>query len=249
MKIFTIYTLILLIVLLTGCNKNRESTQSVIVDSTSIDNSKSTTVQDLIKENIPPMSGWKSYGLLGRVKSVKYTDGDYWEFNKDGNMTKKTTAWVSEDGSTQTNTVTNTYSSSNEYTVTNGTSYKIKIEYEKNTRNEIEQGGEYFRDSFTFDNLDRLIRYSPNMNFDVVTIEYKYKDETEMFPYKEIEEAGYEGGGGSYSTISTFEYLKTDTKGNWTERKVNCKISGVDGEDKKSYNTRTFSEIREITYY
>lgn len=198
-------------------------------------------------EDTPPMSGWRCYGLLGQVKSVEYTDGTYLEFNVDGNLTKKTTVWVLEDGSKHINTVTNIYSNLNEYS--NGGAYEYKIEYGKNTRNEIEQGGEYFRDSFTFDKQGRLSKYHPNVGFDALTIEYKYRSESDLFPYKEIENAGYEGGGGSSSKVSTFEYLKTDIKGNWMERKVDCKISGVDEEDKKSYNTTTFSEIREITYF
>lgn len=198
-------------------------------------------------EDTPPMSGWKCYGLLGRVKSVKYPDGTCLEFNVDGNLTKKTTVWVFEDGSKHINTVTNIYSSLNEYS--NGGAYEYKIEYGKNTRNEIEQGGEYFRDSFTFDKQGRLSKYHPNVDFDALTIEYKYKSETDFFPYKKIMEASYEGGGGSEYTVSTFEYLKTDTKGNWIERKVISKTSGEDEEGKKSYNTETTIEKREITYF
>lgn len=200
-------------------------------------------------EDTPSMSGWKCYGLLGRVKTVEYTDGAYLEFNKDGNLTKKTSVWVLGDGSKYLNTVINVYSSLDEYTVADGADYKVKIEYEKNIRNEIQQGGEYFRDSFTFDNFGRLSSSNPNVAFDALTIEYKYKSDTDIFPYKEIREGSGEGGDGSSTTVSSFEYLRTDTKGNWIERKVNRKISGIDGDDKKSYETKNHIEKREIIYF
>lgn len=198
------------------------------------------------------MSGWKCYGLLGRVKSVKYPDGTSLEFNMDGNITKITNVWLTEGGNKHTNIKTYTYQNPTEYTITDsewGHKTKHKIHYEKNTRTEIEQDGEPFESKFTFDKQGRLSKYHPNVGFDALTIEYKYRSESDLFPYKEIENAGYEGGGGSSSTVSTFEYMEIDTKGNWLGRKVDCKISGVDEEDKKSYNTRTFSEVREITYF
>ncbi len=250
MKIFGSCAFILCTAILIGCNnKGKELEQSITADSVQVNSTGSNVESNSVKDDTPPMSGWKCYGLLGRVKSVKYTDGNYWEFNKDGNLTKKITIWVLEDGGKYANTVTNIYLSLNEYTVTDGTDYKIKIEYEKNTRNEIEQGGEYFRDSFTFDKQGRLSKYHPNVDFDALTIEYKYKSETDFFPYKKIMEASYEGGGGGEYTVSTFEYLKTDTKGNWIERKVISKTSGEDEEGKKSYNTETTIEKREITYF
>lgn len=198
-------------------------------------------------EDTPPMSGWKCYGLLGRVKSVKYTDGAYLEFNTDGNLTKRTTVLILAEGNKHMNTETNIYSSPNEYS--NGGVYEYKIEYENNTRHEIEQGGEYFRDSFIFDNLGRLSKSEPNVSFDALTIEYKYKSETDIFPYKEIKNAGYEGGGGSFSSVSTFDYLKTDTRGNWIERKIEIKGYDEDEEGKKSFKTNNITEKREITYF
>lgn len=199
-------------------------------------------------EDTPPMSGWKCYGLLGRVKSVKYADNHSWDFNESGNITKVTTFWTNGNKYIKTYV----YQSPNEYVLTDNewehkTKYKIK--YEKNTRREIVQDVEPFESKFIFDKQGRLIQENPNVEFDALTIQYKYKSETDMFPYKEIEDAGYEGGGGSSYIVSTFEYLKTDVKGNWTERRVNRKISTVDEEDKKSYNTRTFIEKREITYF
>lgn len=212
-------------------------------------------------EDTPPMSGWKCYGLLGRVKSVKYADGGSLEFNTDGNITKITNVWLIEGGKKHTNIQTYAYQNLTEYTITDsewGHKIKHKIYYEKNTRTEIEQDGEPFESKFIFDKQGRLSKSYPNVGFDALTIEYKYKSDTDIFPYKEIENAGYEGGGGSDYTISTFDYLKIDTRGNWIERNVSKKVTcnetewgeSVEKEKTKTTVTNiTKNQKREIIYF
>lgn len=208
-------------------------------------------------EDTQAMSGWKCYNLIGQVKSVQYGDGSYLEFNEEGNLIKETSVW--SDGSKITKTYT--YQSPTEYSFTNnewGHQTKYKIKYEKNTRREIEQEGEYFESKFIFDKQGRLIQKEPNVEFDALTIQYKYKSEVDIFPDKEIENASYEGGDGSVSTISTFEYLKMDPKGNWTERNISQKITEdktdwdeTTGEEKQIKTTKNIAKIeqRKIIYF
>lgn len=199
-------------------------------------------------EESPLLSGWRCYGLLGQVKSVKYADGSSWDFNEVGNIIKNITVWADDQKQTQVYI----YQSPTEYVLTNEEQQyqiKYKIEYGKNTRTEIMQDGEPFQSKFIFDKQGRLIQEEPNVEFDALVIEYKYNSEKDNFPYKKSEDAGFEGGGGALLKVSIFEYLKTDIRGNWTERKVTCKTSGVDEQDKKSINTRTYTEKREITYF
>ncbi len=234
---------LLVSVLLSGCTgKAKEAVQTPAVTT---GGTGTTPTGAVAVEETPAMCGWKCYGLLGRVKSVKYDTGGYLEFNSDGNLTKQTTVWVLEDGSKHTHTVTNVYSSPNEYS--SGGAYSYKIEYEKNTRSEIEQGGEYFRDSFTFDNLGRLIKSDPNVGFSALTIEYKYPSEKDKYPSMQTENGSDETG--TYTNVDKFEYLKTDSRGNWTERKVDRKIAQTDEQEKKSIHTEILLEKREITYF
>ena len=235
--------------LFVACNgKNKEKVQVLTTDTTVVVTPiHKVTTEDNETEETPAMSGWKCYGLLGRVKSVEYANGDAIEFNNNGNLTKSTTVWLAEDGGKQFHVVTNVYSTPNRYS--NDGSYECKIEYKENTRYEIEQGGEYFRESFTFDSLGRVIKSEPNVGFDHIVFAYKYKSKTDKFPYKVIQNASYEGGAGACYIVSTYEYLKIDSKGNWTERKVVCKTSAEDEENKKSYNIKTTIEKRDITYF
>lgn len=226
--------------LLSGCNSQTKNTTS----DTATDTIGTTSVTAVEVEETPAMCGWKCHGLLGRVKSVRYANGACLEFNSDGNLTQEITVWEWE-GNKSTDTLTNVYSSPNAYS--RGEDCTYKIEYEKNTRSEVEQGGEYFRDSFTFDNLGRLIKSNPNVGFGALTIEYKYDSEKDKLPSMQTDEGGDESG--IYLTVNKFEYLKTDTKGNWTERKVTRKAMQTDEEEKKSVTTETLTEKREITYF
>lgn len=234
------FLLLLAVPFLFGCNgRTKNLEQSVAsVDSASV---IPTTVVEA--EETPAMCGWKCYGLLGRVKSVRYSDGSCLEFNSDGNLTKQISVSMGEGGK-HIDTQINVYSSPNEYSCGDT---KYKIEYKKNTRSEIEQMEEHFSDRFIFDKLGRIAKFYPNMGFDALTIEYLYKSEKDVWPNIQTQDGGVEIG--SSTIVNRFEYMKADNRGNWTERKIYRKVSETDEVDRKSVKTETLTEKREITYF
>lgn len=251
MRYLFIISAFLITVFFSACNnKNKQVDKIAVGDSLVANNTeKALEVESVKIEETPAMCGWKCYGLLGRVKSVKYVSGAYLEFNTDGNLTKSITVWELENGGKDFTKVTNTYSNSNKYS---SEGFEYKIECKNNVRNEMMQGlgsdSDYKK--FTFDKFGRIILFSLKVSFDFETTEYKYKNNTDLFPHKEIYNVSYDGDGdGSGVTASTFEYLKTDRKGNWTKRKVNRKKSEADGEGKVSYKEKTIIEKREISYF
>lgn len=223
--------------LLTACSgQNKDATQNNAGDNTAI----ATEV-----ENTPPMSGWKCHGLQGRVKSVKYADGAYLEFNKDGNLTKriKVSAYGKQ---------------SEERLYKNPTMYILNSVYEEGTMYEISYKGdtriekqhtntnEEHGDTYVFDKKGRLTNYELS-EMSIYSEEYSYTSESERFPNMQSMSGGDETV--TFLIVSNYEYLKTDNRGNWTERKVNRKISETDEEEKENVKTEALVEKREITYF
>lgn len=249
MKVFSLYVFIFYMILSTGCNnKSKEHKIAPTADSTITTNTEQNTTLNLMEDDAPPMSGWKCYGLYGRVKSVKYTTGNCIEFNTDGNWTKRTIIY---DG-TEEHTEDRIYQSLIEYIVEEG-EYKTKyeIEYCKNARIEKVFGEnidtpETAYQRFLFDKQKRLAKFE-DVYMSTFSEEYKYTNDTSPFPASMVSEGG--NCSSSYTTIHNYKYSATDNKGNWTERTIDIKEYEIDEEGKKSLKTSSITEKREITYF
>lgn len=241
MKIIKTCIFALCAVWLVACNnKSKEAEQVLATDSLETSNVKVDTIQSL-KNETPAMSGWKCYGLYGKVKLVKYPNGNSLTFNTDGNLTKKTTVYEEYGEYTQTRK----YESPTKYTQDD---LQYEITYKGNVRTEKRPNDnpEDMYTAFHFDKQGRLAKYEIS-EMSINEELYKYASDTDPFPVSYTFDGGDETG--SYTTICTYEYLKTDSHGNWTERTVNEKRHIEDELGKKSLKVSTIKEKREITYY
>lgn len=262
MKIIIICSLVLPIVLLTGCgNKNKELTQSISTDSIQASNTRYNVEQDSVVKDIPIMSGWKCYGLQGRVKSVKYTNGSYLDFNTDGNLVKK-------------REILDSGTSFDEYIYQTPTLYKkiyrdnqdykpkYKISTKANSRIETLLDGDACDQDiiFVFDKSDRLIEKREESSCDYYYEHtFTYAVESAFLPNKSIEiSESYGDGTITTKTEYEYEYVKKDNEGNWLERQATQKITTStpnwdepNSEEKEKVRTTSKISIekREIKYY
>ncbi|PXV58474.1 hypothetical protein CLV62_14625 [Dysgonomonas alginatilytica] len=195
-----------------------------------------------------PMSGWKAYGLIGKVKTVKENNGYQLEFNTDGNVIK-----IVKKYSDSESIFIRKYDSPSMYTEIlreGSTAYEIILK--DNIRKEkivddYPDEEKYF--SYTFDKQGRVIEFNDRLTYwNHNSNSYIYEKDSDVLPQKEIFDEGWEDG--SCTIISTFEYLKVDNMGNWTERKVNKKVTEYESMgEKKTQKTDSQIETRIITYF
>lgn len=186
----TIKGILLMTLLLASCGGQAQKSQSEPVDQTS----------DVV------MSGWKCYGLQGRVESVEYTDGTLWKFNTDGNIVLKKSESEDEERD---------YQSATKYVIDESL-YEIVFEDDLRKEMLVEDNEEGFFMGYRFDPQGRIINWVHAISYSLFVEEFIYPDATALLPssYKT------EGPNENFSSESKFEYLKTDEKGNWLERKV-----------------------------
>lgn len=178
------------------------------------------------------MSGWKTYGLAGRVKSVTYSSGEKLEFDEDGNL-------VSDDRQ---------YESPVKYK-RGGETYHILFP-EKNVRYEEWESGtaEDIGIYYNFDDSGRIISCQNTLKY-VIDVTYYEYDKQSLQPSSMTMEAGDETG--STKTTHKFSYVNIDDKGNWTKRRVEKSVEEEDyeTEETKTIASSSFVETAKYTYY
>lgn len=192
----------------------------------------------LFSQNLSPeqMSSRRALGLLGDVKSVVYSTGVTYEFNEDGELITG-------------REYLQKYRFKGEYETFNVLFLDGCVRYETASENpELTWGHKY-----TFDKQGRIKSYKYWTNY-IEEYELIYRNETDALPYARIDNEGDEEG----HTTKTFkyEYLKTDARGNWTERKVTTEIKSEEytHDANETVNTTlseepTYIETAMITYY
>lgn len=229
-----------------GTNNNKMNTRFILLcfiwilfAGIACQNQKQTdeNAEEQTKEQI--MNGRKTQLLYGNVSKVTYTDGNFAEFNKDGNIVRKKENY--------NNTIW-------EYDYVNNKRYILQNEpyniiYNDSMRIEMWDSREQLSIDYTFDSKGRLIEVS-EVNYGWYTnTKYHYKDD-EILPYKEIMIGGDETG----ETISTsfYTYIEIDHKGNW----LSCNIETISesedneaGDNQKTTEKRYRSPSREIKYF
>lgn len=182
------------------------------------------------------------FGLVGPVKSVKYNHGNYYEFNKDGNLTKRHRVFenslTSGDSRDYFDKSTTMIIKSD-----NGSEQKYKIVLPQDTkelRAEDDLDG-FETETYYYNTKGQLVKYQGIQYVE----EYAYNDK-EVFPSSLTYGGGDEEG--SYSTTETYTYTKKDEKGNWIERNVVAKSVEEDANMQKTTETKKYVEKREITY-
>lgn len=259
----TVILCLFVAILLVACNgKSKKTAQAVTTNTTKGDTLNQEAVMEPVEiEETPTMSGWKCYGLQGRVKSVKYTNGSSFDFNTDGNLIKKReildSGTSSDEYIYQTPTqYTKIYSSDQDYKP------KYKISMKANTRIEtlIEGDGCDQDIVYVFDKLGRLAEEREESSCDYYyEHKYMYAAESAFLPDKSIKVSEtYGDGTNTYKTEYKYEYVKKDNKGNWLERHATLKMTEstpnwdeINNEEKIKVTTatKTLIEKREITYY
>lgn len=186
------------------------------------------------------MNGWNAEGLLGKVKSVKYSTGRQIFFNTVGNPVK---------------IINGEYIRTRSYTTSNLTknSDNLKITYEKNTRKiqdydtMLNQCG--FSELHTFDHLGRVagkqLREECSGNYEE---QYMYNGTADKFP--SITKGSEYWESGDWAVTRTYQYTEFDNNGNWTKRKVSeVAISSDYDTEKKSTETKSYVETATYVYY
>lgn len=244
MKITNVSFLILSILFFVGCKGKTEKSNASeeVIEVTSL-----TIIENLkdIADQTPRMSGWKSKGLLGTVKTVLYSNGDFLEFNKDGNLVKSISVY--EGFGTQT--TINEYESATKYKSGKDQYqqlYEILYEGDQRIEKVYFDNPENINTSYTFDKLGRLTRCEINGN-GVYSETYYYGSDNEFFPTSSVIEETNETG--VFVTDCKYSYVSIDNNNNWTERIVEQKMSITDTSENTTTESKTITEVREITYF
>lgn len=244
MKITNVSFLILSILFFVGCKGKTEKSNASeeVIEVTSL-----TIIENLkdIADQTPRMSGWKSEGLLGQVKTVLYNNGNFLEFNKDGNLVKS--VFVYDGFGTQT--TINEYESATKYKSGQDQFQKLyEILYLGDQRIEKVSfdNPENINTAYTFDKLGRVTRCEVN-GIGTYAETYYYGSENEFFPTSAVIEESNETG--VFVTDCKYSYVSIDSNYNWTERVVEQKLSITDTSENTTTESKTFTEVREITYF
>lgn len=198
------------------------------------------TVVSSAKLKPEQMTGWRSKGLYGRVKTVVDNKGDVTTFNPLGNIIG--VKWKSGGG--------------NDYLYTAPTRYTINeygpfnITFTDNKRIETNTKEPDIPDQYTFDSAGRIIEYQYLSCPARATERYAYKG-SEKLPYKMVLHNCDEYG--DYLHTDIYQYITIDAHGNWTKRRVNSSLKTEEyvenANNKVTTETKTFYETRTITYY
>lgn len=237
----------LLVISCTGSNKTSSNTAQNEAEKTIITSVDSTAVQPAAtnvsvnsSSKDDGMSGRKTVLIFGQVSKVTYSDGRFYEFNKDGNIVRKKDDLISN------NIVIYSYVNKNRYKIENDA---YNITYTKNSRHEIWDNPEKLETFYEFDNQGRLSKEGKKDYFEFSVL-YYYKD-NETQPYKVVEKTGDEGG--SQTTTSLYNYKTFDNNGNWLscDIKSTIVINEVDDDGKDSATTKKENKslTRKIEYY
>lgn len=216
----TLSTLLLALALVAGAGS---PVMAQTAKKTAATAKKAATTTGIAKSE---MTDARCLGLYGPVKTVKITSNTNGEtqvttykFNAKGQLTSAT-KW----GNTET------------YTWSTDTKYKkgstpVVITYGKNKRVDTEDVGESLSTTYIFNANGQLTTINRNMWLAESTSKYLYKTTSDKLPYKESSSGIDEGD--EWSNVENYQYLSTDSHGNWTKRKVNGK----------------YTETQVITYY
>ncbi len=127
----------------------------------------------------------------------------------------------------------------------------IRITIKNGERDDIDtQGnGDFACYKWMFDDAGRLISKRSSIEFYVTTVTYEYHGDDRL-PYKITSSEGE--GGGSGDSSETYNYISTDSYGNWTKAKVEgSSVWSDDLEDHSATKSKNYSSVvnRRITYY
>lgn len=196
--------------------------------------------ENSVKLKPAQMTGWKSQGLNGNVKTVVSGNGESISFNQLGNIISRKL----EDG----NECTYSYTNQSQYMVDGYGPYIIT--FTDNQRVETDSQDPEVPNQYTFDSQGRVILFQFLSWPAKATKAFEYKD-SEKLPRKMIWHDYDEYGDYLYTDI--YEYITVDKYGNWTKRKVTktfqCTEYIEEGDDKVTTETKTVYETRIITYY
>jgi len=228
----------------TGGNKTSQSTTQNEADKKTVASVDSTLQKPAattapVKPQIDnSMTGRKTVLIYGPASKVTYSDGRFYEFNKDGNIVRK-----KDDISNPI--VEYRYVNKNRYMIEND---RYNITYTKNSRHEIWDSSEKLEACYEFDNKGRLSKESPiSYDYELISMQYYYKD-NELLPYKVVTEIGDEQR--SETTTSLYTYKTIDNNGNWTSCDIKNTITVESNEDNsKKVSKENQSLTRKIEYY
>jgi hypothetical protein len=179
------------------------------------------------------MSGWRVHGLLGKVKSVKYSTGETLDFNADGNLIS---------GGRQ-------YENPSRYTW-EGDIYDILFP-DRNTRYDKWYSGtsEDIGITYRFDAQGRIVEAGNGLNYSLDIVKYVYAGQDDKFPSSVIYTNGDDVE--SRCTTYTYVYVSTDDTGNWTKRNVQKTVEDeyFDTGEKKIISTTSETETAEYVYF
>lgn len=189
------------------------------------------------KVNTPKFTSVQGYGLYGNVRTVT-TGKVTLSFDQNGNM-------VSNGANRYI------YRGTDRYMIDNVIG-PFRITCEGNLRKEVDEKGIEGTIEYEFDSRGRVVRYKYFDGMMPVVCKYVYEG-TSKYPSTMESSASYEDG--TDVEICRYTYLETDSRGNWTKRRVKrtwkSTTYGYENEpDKVSTKTEPeFTETRTISYF